>query len=448
MTRRQFLLLIVPLLAVLLGFVAVGLLEDRGTGDGIFWDERLERYLRQSLAEDFVRGAGDEREAQAAFFHAMNEYLRRFDRIHSLTPPWEVKETEQRNSGRYVGIGVRTEPVEEEGRIVRLRLNGIKPKGPADTAGLKIGESILAVEGTLIVDLCADGTIRGAVEAIQGEEKTAVRLRIAGASGIEREVSMLRLRIPQGSVFGARIVDPDKGTGYLHLSDFHADTGRDFREKLEALRRQGMTALVLDLRGNRGGYLDQALSVAGAFLDSGVIVRVRKRGVTEVLSASPEDTDGRDLPLALLVDRDSASSSEVLAGALQDHRRAVLVGEPTFGKFSVQTIQRVTTAAGEALVKITTAVYETPSGRFYPRETEEGASRDAVDPLAGLRPDLHVPLSKAEREILAAVFDNEPMADWNLEHPPVHPEFVDRQLLAAVALLRGETVTPELVSDP
>jgi carboxyl-terminal processing protease len=199
-----------------------------------------------------------------------------------------------------------------------------------------------------------------------------------------------------------------------------------------------MKALVLDLRHNSGGILPQAVEVADAFLSSGVIVRVRGRGdeFNETYVATPGTTIDASLPVAVLVNRRSASASEVLACALRDHRRAVLIGERTWGKFLVQTVEEVPMELGAVFFKRTSAIYESPFGRNRQRTTL------GYDPLAGLEPDLYVPSSKEEREILREIFENEAYADWNPKRGPVHADFVDSALQAAIAVLRGDPYYP------
>lgn len=448
MSRRQFLLLIVPLLAVLLGFVAVGYLDERGAG-GAPWDEALERALRATVVREFVGWDGGETDLEqgwAAFFAAQDAYLRHFDPNQTVVPPWRVKEAAEEASGRKVAIGVLTKPLLDDAKaVLALEVVGVQPKGPADGAGIRVGDAIVAVDGATVAEICREGGVDAAIQRIRGASATAVRLRVRDPAGAERETSVVRAEIAQGSVFGARLVDAEHGIGYLRIANFHEDTGRDFRARLADLKREGARALVLDLRGNRGGILEQAVSVASAFLDRGVVVRVRSRHGTEVHEARPDDTDARGVPLAVLVDRDSASSSEVVAGALQDHRRGVLVGEPTFGKFTVQAMRRFPSRKGDVFVKVTTAIYETPSGHAYPRASPHGE-----DALAGLRPDLHVPIPAREREVLHGpdgIFEEQRFADWKPAPSTAHADFVDRQLAAAVALLRGETVYPELVRE-
>jgi carboxyl-terminal processing protease len=220
---------------------------------------------------------------------------------------------------------------------------------------------------------------------------------------------------------------------------------RDLREQAEKLLEEGMRGLVLDLRGNRGGLLDQAVEVADLFLDEGIIVRQRGRlrEFTDLREARAEGTLSARLPLAVLINGESASASEILAAALRDHRRAVLVGERSYGKFLVQIVEEVPMEIGAALFKRTTSIYETPLGHHYQRAPR----RNGDDPLAGIAPDLYVPLDKNELKQLRSRFVREYYADWNPDAPPGEA-FEDRQLAAARALLRGETYYPRMAPGP
>jgi carboxyl-terminal processing protease len=357
-----------------------------------------------------------------------------------VTPPWDYEAERQQTSGLYGGIGVLTSGTPEPGPGAVMRISGLKPDGPAAKAGLLLGEEILAVGGVTIAQLLAGGT-KGAIEnAIRGPEGTEVLLSVRSRTGAVRDVSIRRAAISSGSVFGARFVDAERKIGYVRIQNFHLDTGRDFRLRVKELLDQGMRALVLDLRANNGGLLPQALDVANALVASGTLVRMRGRTAyhTEVHDARPEEVIAPDLPVAVLVDRRSASASEVLAGALQDHRRGVIVGEPTYGKFKVQTVRNVLTEAGTAVLKLTTSLYETPNGTSHQRFSH------GSDPLAGLRPDLTLYVPDDERAGIDGVFAGQVHSDWMLETRPEPAGTADRTLDAAVALLRGEPYFPEL----
>ncbi|MHC4549007.1 MAG: S41 family peptidase [Planctomycetota bacterium] len=445
MTRRQFLSLIVPLLAVLLGFVVLIALERSGPPGALPWDEEFADQIRWRMGHDFVWGIEDGRKAWEAYFNGLNAYVATFDPFAEVIPPWQVEATREESSGQYTGIGIRIAEPTGSGPVESIRITGVKPDGPAAEAGIAVGEEILAVDDHPIPELLPEPTLRPLQRAIRGPEGTVVTLRVRDAAGARRDVRVTRKQIDTGSVFGTRMVDAPHGIGYTRLGGFQANTARDTRQEIRRLLDEGMRALVLDLRLNRGGLMDQAVEVADLFLDSGVIVRQRGRirDFTDTHEAGPEGTLSDTLPLAVLVNRESASASEILAAALRDHRRAVLVGEPTYGKFLVQMVEEVPMEIGIALFKRTTSIYETPLGHHYQR-TVRG---HAADPLAGIVPDVRVPLTKEDRKHLLAQYDFEFYSDWNgaIEVPA---DWVDPQLEAAAAVLRGETYYPKMAAEP
>lgn len=449
MTRRQFLLLILPLFVVLLGFLVLGIAERRGVGAPTRWDDGFATAVRETLAREYVGGVRDERLAWEAYFNAMDAYVRTFDEHAEVTPPWKLEEERQFTSGQYGGIGVLTNALpaaggegapSAEGPLDAVRVTGMKPDGPAARAGLLLGEEIVAVDGRSIAALLASREPGALERAIRGPEGTEVRLTVRARSGASRDLSIRREAISSGSVFGARFVDEAQKIAYLRIQNFHLETARDFRLRLKEFQGKGMRALILDLRSNSGGLLEQALEVANALLPRGTLVRMRGRSsaFSDVREARPDAAVAPDVPLAVLVDRLSASASEVLAGALQDHRRGVLVGEPTWGKFKVQTVRNVATDAGTAVLKITTSLYETPSGKIYQRDAS------ASDPLAGLRPDIFLYVPDAERTTVLESFAEDLHSDWLLEPRPPREPPPDRVVEAALALFRGESYYPEL----
>lgn len=443
MTRRQFLALVVPLLLLLVGYAALSILERTGAMAGPPWDADFARWVRDRMGEEFAYGLGDRRAQEKAYFDALNAYVRAFDARAGVVPPWELERSRQESSGQYVGVGVRIDPpVLEEGVVASVRISGVKPGGPAAKAGVKVGDLVVAVGGVPVVTLCAgaEAPLGPLSLAIMGERGTAVTLRLRDDAGAEREAAIVRDAIDEGSVFGVRFVDEARRIGYARIRNFHADTGRSVEEALRRLLAEDMRGLVLDVRRNTGGLLEQAVDVADLFLDSGVIVRVvgRSPGSAKVHRATKERTVDAALPVAVLVDEGTASASEVLAGALQDHRRAVVVGTRTYGKFTVQTIEERPMEFGTAMFRRTTAIYETPLGHHYPRLEE------AEDPLAGLEPDLLVRLDAAEQQTMLTVFEDERYADWDPGRQPRAAGFADPQIAAATALLTGDPYYPRI----
>jgi len=438
-SRRQFLLLIIPLVSVLIGFGVLLFVEVTVGGPGVYWDEALERTVLRTVARDFA-GTFNEKQQQRAYFRALDAYLKEIDPYAELVPPWDRAHEREMSEGRYGGVGIRIDPGPEGGPIEYLEVTGLKPDGPADQAGIRRLDRIVSVDGASIKELCADGTLVQAQTAIRGELDSKLPLTLMRGEA-RLEVTVTRAWVDRGSVFGLRMIDEERGIGYVRIEAFQDATARDFRARLKELSARGLRALVLDLRGNRGGMLDRAVDVVDALLSSDDIVCVVSRGSKDIYRATKETAVPPDMPLAVLVDRSSASASEVVAGALQDRRRAVLVGERTYGKFQVQTVRDVRTKLGLGVLKITTAVYLTPNGRYLPRR-----SRDD-DSLGGIQPEVPVPVTDDERRRLDTIFENERLADWNPEQPPVKGDFVDRPLMAAVKLLRGEGVTSRLISD-
>jgi carboxyl-terminal processing protease len=253
-------------------------------------------------------------------------------------------------AGHYSGIGI--EVAERDGHVVVVTpIAG----SPAAVAGLRAGDVLLAVDGVPV----AVGTLDDALGRLRGRTGSTVRLEVGRAG----EPGPLRFEIERSDVH-VNTVAAERlpgAYGYLRVAHFNDATPQDLRLALSELQAEGaLRGLVLDLRGNPGGVLESAVSVADDFLDSGVIVRAEGRaaGARFALEATEGDLL-RSAPLVVLVDRGSASGAEIVAGALRDHGRATLMGERTFGKGSVQTV--IPLRDGQAL-KLTTSRYYTPSG--------------------------------------------------------------------------------------
>lgn len=223
---------------------------------------------------------------------------------------------------------------------------------PGDEAGIKAGDKILAVDGTSV-----DGMqLEDVVGKIRGKQGTEVELKLADASGNERTVRVIRGDIKVESVGGEML----EGTniGYIRISVFNEQTGNDFAKKYMELEKQGMQALLLDLRHNPGGILGECVKVAQYIVPKGTVVSIKDRnGNTFVEESNLEKVK---YPLAVLVDHGSASAAEIVAGAVQDTGAGKLFGVQTFGKGSVQSVYKLSDNTG---LKLTTAKYYTPSGR-------------------------------------------------------------------------------------
>lgn len=252
--------------------------------------------------------------------------------------------------GEFGGIGLelsRESPA--EGIRVLSPIDGT----PAARAGFKTGDIIVGIDGTAAAEL----SLTDAVLRMRGAPGTQLRLTVRRQPAGEFDVVLQRAIVRIEPVTWRMEGD----IGFIRIASFTDRTGQGVRDALAALRRRGpLAGLVLDLRNNPGGILEQAVTVSDDFLDQGGIVSLRGRGGKETQRFDAVRGDiARGLPVAVLINKGSASAAEIVAGALQDNRRAILVGEPTFGKGSVQTLIPLSDGGG---LRLTTGRYHTPSG--------------------------------------------------------------------------------------
>jgi carboxyl-terminal processing protease len=298
------------------------------------------------------------------------------DDFTSYLTPDKLEDLYAMIDGNFVGLGVELKS-DPQG----LRLVGVIRGGPAWEAGLQSGDRIAKVGGQAVKGLSLDE----AANRLQGAEGTSVDLEILSRSGEQRQVRLVRRHVDVESITRAKIVDTAEGIGYVQLAGFQKTSTEELDQAITGLQALGLRTLILDLRGNPGGLLNVAVEIADRFIDDGVIVTTRGRaaGQSQILRANGHAR--YRMPVYLLVDHDSASASEILAGALQDHRRAVVLGERTYGKGSVQSIFSLRSAP--AGLKLTTAKFYSPQDRPY---SEQGVTPDvpiktrvAAKPAAG-----------------------------------------------------------------
>lgn len=249
-------------------------------------------------------------------------------------------------TGQFSGVGVWLNREQDQTKVVTV-LEG----SPADSAGVVPGDVITSVDGKPLTGLSLDEV----AQKILGEPGTQVRIAVYRPGDAQREFVLNRRKLDVPSVKSAL-----KGSvGVIELVSFTGSVGEKVRAAVRSLEAQGAKGFMLDLRGNPGGVLDQAVEVASAFLDGGVVVAYRERGKEEVVF---EARGGQEttLPLVVLVDEGSASAAEIVAGAIQDHHRGLIIGKETYKKGSVQ---RVFALSDGSAIKLTIASYFTPSGR-------------------------------------------------------------------------------------
>ncbi len=319
---------------------------------------------------------------------AINGMLSTLDPHSVYIPPSEQSLIAERFAGEFFGIGIQFE-IRDDKIVVVSPIPGT----PADRMGLRAGDLIIKIDGVSTSGI----TYEEVFERLRGEEGTPVTITVRRIDEAEPfKLTLTRGKIPIHSV-DAMFMLSDEKTGYILINQFTSVTAQELDQALFTLRKQGMKQLILDLRGNSGGYLQQADAVADRFLVGGKVIvstRGRARGNNEI-RYSTDRSPFTDLPLIILVNRGSASASEIVAGAIQDHDRGLIVGESTFGKGLVQSPFELKDGS---VVRITTARWFTPSGRCIQRPYENGLEDYYADLLFG--PDLSTTtLDTSEAEV-------------------------------------------------
>lgn len=300
---------------------------------------------------------------------SIESMLRTLDPHSTYFDAEEYRELREDQHSEYSGIGTTISNYEHDG-VLDTYVVATFAGSAAEKARLKFGDRIAAVDGEPMTGRTSD-YVR---DRVRGRSGSVVKLRIERAdSGRIEAIELRRGRVPQPSIPDAYILRD--GIGYIDLTEgFNYTTATEFETALKELRGRGMNSLVLDLRGNTGGILDQAVKVVEKFVPAGSVV-VTQRGRFRIDNRiwKSNNPSAETMPVVVLVDDNSASASEVVAGALQDHDRALILGVKTFGKGLVQSV--IDLPAGSGLT-ITTARYFTPSGRSIQRDYSDGSLYD------------------------------------------------------------------------
>ncbi len=284
-------------------------------------------------------------------YGAVKGMLEALDPHSAFMPPEAFREMQVETHGSFGGLGIEI-TVKDRMLTVVSPIEGT----PADRAGIQAGDRIVKIEGQVTKDM----TLMDAVRKLRGPKGSKVTISLLREGSLEPlEVTLVREVIEVKSV---RSKDLGDGLFYIRLSSFQERTSKDLERALEQAQKAGTTALILDLRNDPGGLLNQAVSVSDMFLDKGqLIVYTQGRLKNQELRFTAEHSNGLPkLPMVVLVNGGSASASEIVAGALQDWKRAVILGTKTFGKGSVQTVIPLADGSG---LRLTTAKYFTPKGR-------------------------------------------------------------------------------------
>ena len=349
-----------PVAVVAFAVMAGGWLLQEGVdrASNIYVRIRVLQEVVDHVESSFV----DDVDAAGLYNSAIDGLIRDLDDPHSsFLPADEYENLSIRIEGEYGGVGL--EVVDRGGWVtVVSAMSGT----PGQRAGIRTGDQFFEIEG-----IPADTMVtEEAVELLRGPPGTEVTVKML-RPGVEEpiEFTIERATILLRAVPFALMLEP--GIGYVPLQTVSETSSREVRAAVDSLRGEGLEGLILDLRGNPGGLLDEGIAVSDLFLEAELpIVETRGRAARQSQTYSSSSPDRyRDVPIVVLVDGTSASASEIIAGALQDHDRAVVVGETTYGKGSVQSLFRLT---GGDVLRLTTARWYTPVGRLIDR------NRDAV----------------------------------------------------------------------
>lgn len=364
-----------------------------GTFNQVDWQAVRQQYLSKSYS------------SKEDAYKSIREMLKKLDDPYTrFMNPEEFKSLQVDTSGELTGIGIQIGPDEKNGK----KLTVIAPiEGtPAAKAGLLAKDVIIKINGKTTEGMDTNA----AVALIRGEAGTTVNLTIL-RSGQQKDFTIARAKIEIHPVEYSQVQTPAGNTGYIRLKQFSANSGKEMRNAITNLENKQVSGYILDLRNDPGGLLFSSVEIAQMWMDKGAIVSTKDRqGEVE-----REVSNGHALtnkPLVVLVDKGSASASEILSGALQDNKRAVLVGSRTFGKGLVQSVRPLDDGSGMA---VTIAKYYTPLNRDINKR--------------GIDPDVKVDLTDAQRQDL-----------WLHERSKIGT-LADPQFAKAVEVLRKEIAT-------
>jgi carboxyl-terminal processing protease len=289
------------------------------------------------------------------------------DDYSAVLTPGRLSDLNANIDGQFVGLGVEIRAEPGKG----LLLVHVLPDSPASEGGLLTNEHIVSIDGVDVRKMSTDE----AAGMLQGTAGSRVVLEVERLNGGPvRRLSISRRAVIVKSIPVAKIIDRDRGVGYIQMNSFQKSTVQELDAALNSLRQQGMRALIWDLRGNPGGLLQTAWEVADRFIDEGVLVSTRGRNHDDNQTYSAHRQGTWHMPLVLLIDGDSASASEIIAGAVKDHKRGTIVGRKSYGKWSVQSFFPV---HGNCGLRLTTAKFYSPHGHTLGK--------------VGVRPDIEVP---------------------------------------------------------
>ncbi|MFH1024338.1 MAG: S41 family peptidase [Planctomycetota bacterium] len=421
-------------------FGAWSLRSESSKTDAVYSEAEMLLFARNEILNRYAEKV----DSRQLFYGSIQGMMATLDDYSQFLKPDLYKELRIDTEGEFGGLGIE---ITQDERGILTVITPIEDT-PAFTGGVRAGDRIIKIDGKTTEKL----TVTDAVKILRGKPGTAVTITLYRKGEHElRDITLTRDIIRIKSAKGARLMDETNKIGYVRLTRFQADTCAELDQAVNALKKQGMKALVLDLRFNPGGRLDTAVDVADRFLAEGLIVSTKGRENSQNKEHWARKAGTYDpFLVAVLISGRSASASEVVTGALQDNGRAIVVGAKSFGKASVQSIIEFQTDEGMAALKLTTAHYYTPSGKLIHGKGIEPDITVTVTPedeekvleeWRRLRMEEVKPQEKekdAPKEPSTATGANiEEKPFWEAGDEKKKESVIDRQLETAVNVLRG-----------
>ena len=369
----------------------------------------------------------DEPETQKLIYGAASGMVRTLDPYSQFMEPELHREMKTETEGQFGGVGLRL-TVKDEWLTVQTPM----PGSPAYRQGVLPNDRVDEVDGVSTKDM----TMADALKTLRGSPGTKVKLKLERGleNGSEKDWKTITVEITRElvKIESTLSMKLEGGVGYVRIAEFSAKTADDVADALRKLKKDGVTSLVLDLRNNPGGLLSAGVEVASMFLGEGKLVvytQGRKPDSRQDFTAAAQ-APHPTIPFVVLINGGSASASEIVAGAMQDHKRAVVVGERSFGKASVQSLIPLPDGSG---LRLTVARYYTPAGRSI--------HRDEKNKTGGIVPDIVVPVTQEAEAKLYAQWEMVYAKDKK-PHSAVKPEDMvrDEALDRAVELLKARDV--------
>lgn len=366
---------------------------------------------------------------------AMRGMVMKLDPYSSYIEPTELKQFNESVDQEFGGIGIQ---VTIDPKTRQLMVMTPIPGTPAYRAGIRAGDHIVEIDGKPTADFVAGREMDTAVKMMRGKAGEPVMVKIQHTGAKEPEsLEIVRAVIKTPTVLGDHydsqgnwsfMMEGDEKVGYIRLTSFGRNSVEEVRDALDELKKAGMKALVLDLRFNPGGLLSAAKDISDFFIESGVIVSTKGRNTEEQTYRARRAGTYSGFPMVVLVNRYSASASEIVSACLQDHKRAVVVGERTWGKGSVQNV--IELEGGKSALKLTTASYHRPSGKNIhrlPKATEK--DEWGVMPNDGFE-------VKLSNEDMTKLFDSRREREILRTGEAAKSDYVDVQLARGVKYLK------------